>query len=672
MGYTNSPLVDHVRLSPNHSGQRTHAIDTITIHCVVGQCSVETIGSIFAPSSRQASSNYGVGYDGRIGMYVEEKNRSWCTSSNSNDQRAITIEVASDTTHPYAVRDVAYNATIKLVADICRRNGIKKLVWSTDKSTRMNHSNGCNMTVHRDYASKSCPGDYLYNRMGDIASKVNDILGAASQPPKVDQPAPDKNTNFPAVPFLVNVIIPDLNYRSEGSMNGEVKGQTGKGTFTIMEVKDGWGRLKSGVGWIYLENPSYCTISKHVDIGASTDVPSADVGTPEANSKKIWDLLYKATGNEFGTAGVLGNIQAESGCMPNNLQNSYEGKLDMNDAEYTAAVDNGTYTNFVHDKAGYGLVQWTFWSLKQEFLSFVQERKKSIGDIDTQVACLINQLKTNYKTSVWDVVCSAKSIREASDAMLLKFERPADQSEGVQEKRADYGQTFYNKYATGATVPVPQKPETTKLKYATDDIVNFVGGNHYTSASADSGPKAPASLAKVTAVAGSGKHPYHVRKIDTKGNFVGGGVYGWVDESTLSKVTDSSSDQPSSTIEPEDVIYFKGGSHYASSNEDHAAGTPKAGPARVTAIAKGAKHPYHIIHTNSASSVYGWVDAASVSKNGCSNTPTAKEVIYTVKSGDTLSGIAAKYHTTYQKIAKYNNIPDPNKIYVGQKIKIPT
>lgn len=180
MAYTNSSLVNYTKLSPNHSGQRTHSIDTITIHCVVGQCSVETIGNIFYPSSRQASSNYGIGYDGRIGMYVEEKNRSWCSSNEANDQRAITIECASDTTDPYAVNDKVYSAIINLVADICKRNGIKKLVWSTDKNTRVNHVNGCNMTVHRDYAAKSCPGDYLYGKMGDIAAKVNAKLGTTS------------------------------------------------------------------------------------------------------------------------------------------------------------------------------------------------------------------------------------------------------------------------------------------------------------------------------------------------------------------------------------------------------------------------------------------------------------------------------------------------------------
>lgn len=180
MSYTNSKLVSYTKISPNRNINRNHKIDTVSIHCVVGQCSVETLGSIFASRDKEASSNYGIGYDGRIGMYVEEKDRSWCTSSASNDNRAITIEVASDTYHPYRVNDAAYKSLIKLLVDICKRNGIKKLVWSTNKSERMNHLNGCNMTVHRDYANKSCPGDYLYNLHGQIAKEVNAQLGLGS------------------------------------------------------------------------------------------------------------------------------------------------------------------------------------------------------------------------------------------------------------------------------------------------------------------------------------------------------------------------------------------------------------------------------------------------------------------------------------------------------------
>lgn len=180
---SNSPLVDYTRISPNKNSPRNHKIDTITIHCVVGQCTVETLGNIFAPTSRQASSNYGVGTDGKIGMYVEEKDRSWCSSNAANDNRAVTIEVASDTKHPYAVNDRAFAALLDLVTDICKRNGIKKLVWSTKKADRVNHKNGCNMTVHRDYANKSCPGDYLYNRHGEIAAEVNRRLGVAGTAP---------------------------------------------------------------------------------------------------------------------------------------------------------------------------------------------------------------------------------------------------------------------------------------------------------------------------------------------------------------------------------------------------------------------------------------------------------------------------------------------------------
>ena len=181
---SNSALVDYTKISPNRTSPRKNKIDTITIHCVVGQCSVETLGAIFAPSSRQASSNYGIGYDGRFGMYCEEKDRSWCSSSAANDNRAITIEVASDATEPYAVNDKAYAALLDLVTDICRRNGIKKLVWSTNKNERVNHLNGCNMTVHRDYANKSCPGDYLYERHGAIAAEVNKRLGASAEEPE--------------------------------------------------------------------------------------------------------------------------------------------------------------------------------------------------------------------------------------------------------------------------------------------------------------------------------------------------------------------------------------------------------------------------------------------------------------------------------------------------------
>lgn len=180
MGYTNSSLVTYKNITSNKTSPRTHAIDTITIHCIVGQWTAKQGCDYFASTTRQCSANYVVGKDGSIGLSVDEKDRSWCSSNAANDHRAITIEVASDTTHPYAVTDAALNALIELVADICKRNGIKKLVWSTNKTDRVNHNNGCNMTVHRDYANKACPGDYLYNKHGYIAEQVNAKLGVTT------------------------------------------------------------------------------------------------------------------------------------------------------------------------------------------------------------------------------------------------------------------------------------------------------------------------------------------------------------------------------------------------------------------------------------------------------------------------------------------------------------
>ena len=175
MAYTNSKMVVCTKLSPNHSGLRTHSIDRISPHCVVGQVTAESLGSLFAKSSYKASSNYGIDKNGRVGMYVEEKNRSWCTSSNSNDQRAVTIECASDTKSPYRMNDAVYETLIKLCIDICRRNGKKKLLWFGDKNKTLNYSPKADemvITVHRWFASKSCPGDWLYSRLGDLAKKV--------------------------------------------------------------------------------------------------------------------------------------------------------------------------------------------------------------------------------------------------------------------------------------------------------------------------------------------------------------------------------------------------------------------------------------------------------------------------------------------------------------------
>lgn len=156
--------------------------------------------------------------------------------------------------------------------------------------------------------------------------------------------------------------------------------------------------------------------------------------------------MYAALGNEYGVAGLMGNMKAESALKSTNLQQSYERKLGFTDDSYTAAVDNGTYANFVHDRAGYGLVQWTYWSLKQGLYKYAKQQKKSIGDLEMQLEFLCKQLSKDY-SAVWNALKTATNVQDASNTVLLKFERPADQSEKVQKKRADYGLEFYNQFS---------------------------------------------------------------------------------------------------------------------------------------------------------------------------------------------------------------------------------
>ena len=171
---SNSSLICYTRLSPNCNKPRNHVLDTITIHHMAGNLSVEACGEMFARPSRKASSNYGVGSDGRIALYVDEANRSWCSSSPENDHRAVTIEVANCGGEPdWPVSDKAYAALLDLVTDICRRNGIKQLRYTGDKTG--------NLTMHKWFAATACPGPYLESRFPAIAAEVNRRLSITSK-----------------------------------------------------------------------------------------------------------------------------------------------------------------------------------------------------------------------------------------------------------------------------------------------------------------------------------------------------------------------------------------------------------------------------------------------------------------------------------------------------------
>lgn len=357
---SNSPLVSYTKLSPNHSGERTHCIDRITPHCVVGQASVETLGNIFEKPSRRASSNYGIGEDGRVGMYVEECNRSWCSSSNPNDQRAVTIECASDNEDPYAFNDTVYNKLIELCVDICKRNGKDKVIWIEDKEKALKYTpkdNEMQFTVHRWFAKKSCPGPWLMERMQDLTDKVNAQLVEAPKP--------------------------------------EPKVLTGNTT-----------------------------------------------------EEKIWNYLLAWLPNEFAVAGIMGNLKAESNFKPKNLQNSFEQKLGFTDDTYTVAVDEDVYQNFVHDSAGYGLAQWTFWSRKEGLLNEAKKRKVSISDLELQLDYL--KFEMSSKKDLMSALQGAITVRQSAEAVLKQYEKPADQSKAVVDKRTSYGEEIYKQFHKSA------------------------------------------------------------------------------------------------------------------------------------------------------------------------------------------------------------------------------
>lgn len=182
---TKSPLATIVNISPNSNNPRTAKIDRITPHCFVGQVSAARGLEVFLPSSKQASTNYVVGYDGSCGCGVYEENRSWCSSSGANDHRAITIEVASETADPYKITEAAEAKLLDLMTDICKRYGKTKLVWISDKDKALAYKpadNEMQLTVHRWFANKSCPGDYMYNRFSYYAEEVTKRLsGNAKQ-----------------------------------------------------------------------------------------------------------------------------------------------------------------------------------------------------------------------------------------------------------------------------------------------------------------------------------------------------------------------------------------------------------------------------------------------------------------------------------------------------------
>lgn len=236
----NSTLVNYTKLSPNNSGQRNHSIDRITPHCVVGQMSIEDLLGWLAQPSAQASANYGIGKDGRIGLGVPESCRAWTSSSSANDNRAVTIECASDKTSPYAFNQKVYDSLIRLSVDICRRNGKKKLLWLADKQKSLAYQPAPDemvLTVHRWFANKACPGDWMYARMGDLAKSVTAALGGSD--------VPSGNDPIDGAKKLYRVQVGAFKDRKNAEKKLRQISATGTDCF-ITELQDGFYRVQCG------------------------------------------------------------------------------------------------------------------------------------------------------------------------------------------------------------------------------------------------------------------------------------------------------------------------------------------------------------------------------------------------------------------------------------------
>lgn len=672
--------------SPNRNKQRTEKVIYFTPHCMVGQLSAKRCGELFAKSSYQASSNYGIGTAGEIAGYVDEEDRSWCSSSAWNDNRAITVECASDTKHPYAMNQKVWDSLVALGVDICQRYGKKKMLWFNDKKTTLEYKpkdNEMVITVHRWFAPKACvptnsevltrngwvkigdieigdeiacadidnlhitfeevydkvpirqqdtytnngltatkdhrmvytvqnrtpyriddykhllssgnqiyiptagyaneyginvtddmlrffvavqaDGHYMYDRRADGSKsyygvefhlrkerkieRIKDILDACgfewSERVKGDGSTSIRVYNSEGVnivsdicedflhdkqftweclemsEYQANLFIDELLYwdgceaaslytsrvrenldivSALAAINGIGSKVTGSNVYfagrpyitlgkepnstrrnnkqkngtktevTCVSVKTGVFLMRQNGktfitgncpgDWLYNRLGKFAdevnaklskTVLPNENKIAEYPKTGIDIPTEDDRAYFIWNYLSKKGLNDYAVAGLMGNLQCESALRPNNLQNSFEIKEGWTDKSYTKAVNDGTYANFIHDKAGYGLAQWTWWSRKQALLYFAEKRMVSIDDLKMQLDFLWEELGA-YE-HVMKVLSKANSIKEASNVVLREYERPAvvvnNNKSGITKAlnaRTAAGKEFYDKF----------------------------------------------------------------------------------------------------------------------------------------------------------------------------------------------------------------------------------
>ncbi len=429
----------------NFNAGKTSRIKYIVIHYVGALGGAKANCQYYAGGNRNASAHYFVGFNGEIWQSVEDENIAWHCGASSykhaecRNSNSIGVEmcVRKKNTASLGATDKDWyfeDATVEAAAELTRYLMDKYGVPAS------------NVIRHYDVTGKICPNPYVYNTTGHTWDEFKQKI------------------------------------------SGSAAGSTTTASKGLYRVRKNWEDAKSQIGaYSSLENAKKaCTDGYTVyDADGKAVYGAALAANDEAGA--IWAFFAGKGLNAYAVAGVMGNLYAESGLNANNLQNSYNTKLGMSDAEYTAAVDNGSYINFVHDSAGYGLAQWTYYSRKQALLDYVKAAGKSVGDLSTQLAYLWQELQ-GYK-SVMEVLKAATSVRAASDAVLTGYEKPADQSESVQKKRAEYGQKYYDQYAGGSTaatepqaaaVPFKVKVEITDLRIRTGAGTGYAWTGQYT------------------------------------------------------------------------------------------------------------------------------------------------------------------------------------------------
>ena len=403
----------------NHNAGSVSRIKYIVIHYTGALGDAKANCNYFAGGNRNASAHYFVGYDGEIWQSVEDKNVAWHCGAKSykhaecRNANSIGIElcVRKKNTASMGATDKDWyfeDATVEAAAELTRYLMEKYNVPAS------------HVIRHYDVTGKICPNPYVYNTTAHTWDEFKQLISGTA---------------------------------SAG----------GSQTEKLYRVRKSWEDAKSQIGaYSSLDNAKKaCTDGYTVyDWNGKAVYSKAAAGGMVQNGnteKAIWDYLAGKGLNACAVAGLMGNLYAESGLNSCNLQNSYNKSLNMTDAQYTAAVDNGSYGNFVKDKAGYGLAQWTYYTRKQALFDYAKKAGASIGSLDMQLAFLWDELQ-GYKTVI-NALKSAGSVRAASDAVLLGFEKPADQSEAVQKRRAEYGEAYYKKYAGGQQAAPQEKPQ---------------------------------------------------------------------------------------------------------------------------------------------------------------------------------------------------------------------